>query len=219
MFVYSNLAISLDGKIATSKRGLLPLGSPEDRKHMIRLRKNCDAILVGASTLRSYKRPALIPNHSIQPINAILTSTLEGISPRWEFFTHPGLRRVLFVGSRVPAQALKSFEKSSEIVQLSRPTSKKPIALQILDALKKRGVRNLLVEGGGGVMWNFVSQNRIDEFHVTLTPRILGGMNAPTLVDGAGFFPNQVVTLKLRKCRKVKDEIFLVYSKTKVRGI
>src|SRR6478672_6851800 len=52
MFIFSNLAISLDGKIGTRKRNLFPLGTAEDRREMNILRLQCDALLMGASTLR-----------------------------------------------------------------------------------------------------------------------------------------------------------------------
>jgi 2,5-diamino-6-(ribosylamino)-4(3H)-pyrimidinone 5'-phosphate reductase len=84
--------------------------------------------------------------------------------------------------------------------------------------LEELGVKRLLVEGGGGLMWDFVKPNLIDELYVTLTPRILGGRDAPTLVDGAGFNPREVVNLKLKQCRRVGDELYLVYKKTSRRG-
>jgi riboflavin biosynthesis pyrimidine reductase len=55
MFVFSNLATSLDGKIATVSRVHFPLGSPADRRQMLVLRKRADAVIVGASTLRAYQ--------------------------------------------------------------------------------------------------------------------------------------------------------------------
>ena len=58
----------------------------------------------------------------------------------------------------------------------------------------------------------------IDEYNVTVTPRILGGTEAPTLVDGKGFTPDDVLNLKLKDSRVVGNEIFLVYEKTEKRG-
>jgi riboflavin biosynthesis pyrimidine reductase len=62
-------------------------------------------------------------------------------------------------------------------------------------------------------MWEFAKENLIDEYHVTLTPKILGGRDSPTLVDGLGFKPKDILNLKLQQSRVVGDEIYLVYSR------
>ena len=174
------------------------------------LRKRCDAVLMGAETLRTYRGPLLVHGQKKQPLNVVISSMLAGISPRWDFFTTPRVQRVLFVNSGVSRAKLRAFERSSEVVMLKRGT---PAAAQIVQELGARGVRRLLVEGGGGVMWDFASQGLIDEYNVTLTPKIVGGVKAPTLVDGEGFEPREVLKLKLKSCRKVGDELYLIYQK------
>lgn len=209
-FVFSNLAISLDGKIATASREPFSLGTPADRKQMQVLRKECDALLMGASTLRAYKKfcGVLTWPDSRQPANVIISSALEGISPKWPFFTNPALKRVLFI-TRKTARA-KAFEKSCQVVLLN---PSKEVAPQIIQALGRLGYRRLLVEGGGGLMWDFAHLNLIDEYHVTLTPKIVGGIGSPTLVEGEGFTPKEILGLKLKKARVLGDEIYLSYQK------
>jgi riboflavin-specific deaminase-like protein len=213
MFIFSNLAMSLDGKIATAQRTFFPLGTEEDLHQMKVLRKRCDALLMGASTLRVYKNPCLIPNHAQQPINILVSSCLENISPSWKFFTHPAIQRILFVGPKTGKTKLKKFSGSSEIVILKAQSPRSPIAKQITRYLETKKINRLLVEGGGEIMWDFVSQSLIDEFHVTLTPKIIGGAKSPTLVDGVGFKPACVANLTLRQCRIVGDELYLTYAK------
>jgi riboflavin-specific deaminase-like protein len=217
MFIFSNLATTLDGKIAPADRSLFLLGTPEDRRQMQKLRKRCDVVLFGASTLRAFQRPCIIQGHSAkQPANAVLSSTLQGISPHWPFFTRTGFHRLLFVSKKAPANRLRKFEKSSEIVVLDGSASN--TAPQIVDHLKARGYARLLIEGGGTVMWDFAKGNLIDEYNVTLTPRILGGAQAPTLVDGHGFEPKHSLNLSLKSCRKRGNELYLVYGRTSRRG-
>ena len=62
-------------------------------------------------------------------------------------------------------------------------------------------------------MWDFASQNLIDEYYVTLTPKIVGGENSPTLVEGLGFKPSEILDLKLARCRRVGDELYLTYRR------
>jgi len=220
VFVFSNLATSIDGKIATSSREFFPLGTPADRQQMQVLRRECDAVVMGASTLRTFRKFCGVTGASIdkQPMNVVLSSSLEGFSPKWPFFANPSHKRILCVGAGASSRKLKPFEKSSEIVVLKKPTAKNPTALQIMKALEERGVKRLLVEGGGGLMWDFASQDLIDEYHLTLTPRVVGGSTSPTLVDGPGLPPKSIVNLKLEQCRVLGDELYLIYRKTGRRG-
>jgi riboflavin-specific deaminase-like protein len=223
MFVFSNLATSLDGKIATPSRALYPLGTPEDRRFMQVLRKRADVVVFGASTLRAFQKPCTVSGPlgkelKKQPANAIISSALEGISPRWPFFTRNGFHRILFVGKKAPLANLRPFERTCEIVVLNERKTGASVSEQVLPELAKRGYGKVLVEGGGNVMWDFARKNLIDEYHVTLTPKIIGGTESPTLVDGLGFEPTQVLNLRLKSCRKVGDELYLVYKKTERRG-
>lgn len=217
MFIFSNLATSLDGKIATASRAPFYLGTPTDRARMQVLRKKCDVLLMGASTLRAYRkfcgvRGATVPS---QPANAIMSRALEGVSPDFPFFSDPALRRILFVTRPLSASRARAFGKSSEVIVLSKD---RPTAPQVVQALRARGYERLLVEGGGAVMWDFASRNLIEEYNVTLTPKIVGGADAPTLVEGKGFEPSKILSLKLAKCRKIGDELYLVYRKINGSG-
>jgi 2,5-diamino-6-(ribosylamino)-4(3H)-pyrimidinone 5'-phosphate reductase len=116
------------------------------------------------------------------------------------------------VGADAPAARLRQFESRCEIIQLAQPRgARSSTAKQVIRALEQRGYRKLLVEGGGQVMWDFVKDNLIDEYHVTLTPKLIGGTKAPTLVDGPGFEPSKVLNLKLKKCVRAGDELYLTY--------
>lgn len=208
MFVFSNLATSIDGKIATAGRELFPLGTPYDRRMMQVIRKRADAILMGAASLRAFPRPLLIREARKQPLNAILSRGLENISPRWEFFTSDRISRVLFVTEGRVAKA-REFGKTSEIVRVSA----RSVARDIVRALSKRGIEDLLVEGGGAVMWEFARAKLLDRLHVTLTPKLLGGTEAPTLVDGPGFARSEIPSFRLSRCRRVGDELYLTYDR------
>lgn len=200
MFIYSNLAISLDGKIDTAVRKAFILGSKNDHKRMKQLRKKSDAILFGGSTLRSH--PYAVPG----TWNIIVSASLNGISSKMKFFKDSKIKRILFVGPKAPKQKLKTLSKSCEIFIL-----RGNLAPQIVQILSKKKIRRLLIEGGGEVMWLFSKNRLIKEFNVTLTPRILGGRNAPTLVDGDGFTPSKSLKLKMKSFRRIGNELFLTY--------
>lgn len=217
MFIYSNLATSLDGKIAVYTREHFPIGTETDLRHMIDLRRDADAILFGATTLRGYRKACRVKGKDPQPCNVILSHSLEGVDPEWDFFKAANVKRVLFVSKMPEPHRLKEFEATSQVILLNS-ISNQSLASQIIRHLEGLGISKLLIEGGGGVIWDFAQENLIDEYHVTLTPKILGGVDAPTLVEGKGFKPDEVLNLKLKECKAIGDELFLVYSKTHVRG-
>jgi riboflavin-specific deaminase-like protein len=209
ILVLSNLATSIDGKIASRDRGFFPLGTKLDLREMLRLRKTAQAVIIGASTLRPYRKASLAGRMGKQPLNVVVSSSLAGLSPSWPFFKDARIRRILITTSKASAARKKAFAKSCEIVLVN---GRNP-ARGILSALVRRGVKRAIVEGGGTLMWDFVSADLIDEFHLTLTPKILGGRDAPTLVDGVGFPAKRARKLKLRSVRRQGDELYLVYSR------
>jgi riboflavin-specific deaminase-like protein len=214
MFVFTNLATSIDGKIAARDRGTFLLGTPEDRRLMQVLRAQSDVVLFGASTLRTHRKPCIVRGPAAnglaqQPANAVVSTRLAGVNPGWAFFRAPGFRRILFVDAKTAkTRDLARFERTCEIVPL-----RKPGGPSIVRALEARGFRRLLVEGGGEVMWDFVGHDLVDEFYVTLTPWAIGGREAPTMIDGRGFSSRKALPLKLKDCRRVGDELYLVYGR------
>jgi 2,5-diamino-6-(ribosylamino)-4(3H)-pyrimidinone 5'-phosphate reductase len=84
-----------------------------------------------------------------------------------------------------------------------------------LKALSKKKIKTLLVEGGGTVNWEFVKLGLVDEVIVTITPYLVGGQKAISLVDGEGFSKIQnSKKLKLKKICKLGNEIVLHYNLT-----
>ena len=210
MYVFSNLAVSIDGKIATTERSPFIIGSKKDWKLLVDLRGRADVTMIGAETIRSHKGKKLLSETKRKgAVFATISRKLDGISAQWPFFTDPDIRRLLFVTEKLKPKVAAAFSKRSEIIQLK---SNRSTATQIIRELKNRGVKKLLVEGGGNTLWDLVKKNLIDEYNIT--PRVLGGKDAPTLVDGEGFSPKQSLKVRLHSVKRDGHELFLVYKKT-----
>jgi riboflavin biosynthesis pyrimidine reductase len=82
----------------------------------------------------------------------------------------------------------------------------------LLRRLKRRGVNRLLVEGGGEVNWNFIEADLVDELYVTITPRLLGGRDAPTLLEGPGLSMREQRALRLLELHREGDELYCRYA-------
>ena len=65
------------------------------------------------------------------------------------------------------------------------------------------GVKKILVEGGGEINWSIIKNNLFDKLIVTISPLIIGGRDAITLIEGKGFDDiRKCVNLDLRKYLK-----------------
>ena len=85
-------------------------------------------------------------------------------------------------------------------------------AARILDFLSVRGKKNVLLEGGGEILWTFIQAGMVDALQVTLIPSLAGGASASTLLDGAGFPSGMLLALRLEEVRQMGEELFLRYS-------
>jgi riboflavin-specific deaminase-like protein len=214
-----NMAISLDGRINTRRRERFALGSEHDRRLMDVLRERADAVIVGAGTVRHDGHPMLIryadlrakrvaagkPTH---PVNVVLSSDLD--LPIKPFFTGAETTRIVFTTRHAPASRVRRFEKVADVVVLE---GAHPSPAAVVGALRERGLKKLILEGGGEVHFGFLKAGLVDEWYLTLTPRLIGGKSAPSFLDGEGFLKRDALALRLVSQRRVGDEIFLRYRR------
>lgn len=213
-----NMAMSLDGRITTRRRERFALGTRHDRRLMDVLRAENDAVIVGAGTVRHDGYPILVRDDTIRrrrirdsneahPLNVVLSRALD-LSTRTAFFAHKETRRIVYTTSRATRARITRFSRLAEVVVLpGRALS--PVA--VLDDLRSRGCRKVLLEGGGEVHFAFVRDDLVDEIYVTVTPRLIGGVGTPTILDGKGFLHDEHIRLRLAAVKRVGDELFLRY--------
>ena len=215
-----NAASSLDGKITTAGRGKVRFTSDRDRRTMDAIRAGCDALLIGAGTLRAEDPPLQIRDPELRRlrvergkseslINVVLSATLS-LPGKGRFFTTPGIRRIVATVEEAPEEAAHRLSPSAEVLRLGR--GRVPIP-ELLCALAARGIERLLVEGGGSVNAAFFESGHVDEIHLTLAPVIIGGRLSPTLCEGEGFPPPGFPRFELVDSQAVGDELFLHYRR------
>jgi len=209
--VIFSAAITLDGKLAT-RTGDSKLSSKKDKIRVHKLRSKVDAILVGKNTVKIDDPLLSVRNiKKKNPVRIILDSNA----------TIRTSSRILKTCSKIPTIIVVS--KSAQKKNLQR-LEKFPVQViicgkytvnvkKLLGILKKKGIKNILVEGGGITNWAFVKENLVDEAIITITPYLVGGMHATTLVDGDGFSTiTKSIRLKLKNVKKMKNEVVLHYQ-------
>lgn len=217
--VIVNMAVSVDGRINSRTRERFALGSEHDRRLMDVLRERADAVLIGAGTVRHDGHPMLLRypdlvarrkkrGQSPHPVNVVLSGDLD--IPLRRFFAGDATKRIIFTTRRASAARVRKFQRVAEVVVLP---GKHPSPARVVHELLKRGLKKLILEGGGEVHFPFAKAGLVDEWYITITPRLIGGRNAPSFLDGEGFLKKDHIQLKLVSLRRVKDELFLRYKK------
>ena len=111
---------------------------------------------------------------------------------------------------KVTSNILRLEKLPLEIIKCGKSTVN---ISRLLKILHEKGIKKILLEGGGTINWSFLKYGLVDEMIVTISTYVLGGRNSISLVEGNGFKNLQVSTkLKLEKVQKVDDELIIQYK-------
>ena len=210
-YVILSAAITLDGKLGV-KNKRTKLSSKNDKIRVHKLRSQVDAIIIGNNTVR-LDNPLLTVRHAQgkNTVRIILDSSGTIKSNSKIIQTCNKIPTIIAVSELISEKNLQRLRKFSlEIIVCGKNSVD---ISKLLGTLLKKGIKKILLEGGGAVNWSFIKRNLIDEAIITLTPYILGGKDSVSLVEGIGFKNLDVSTkLKLKKVQKNKSELVLFYK-------
>ena len=204
-------AITLDGKLAT-RTGDSKLSSKADKNRVYKLRTIVDAILIGKNTAK-LDDPLLSVHHAKKknPIRVVLDSNATIQNNSRILRTSSKIPTIIVVGQKAHKKNLRRLEKFP--IQVIVCGNQRINIKKLIGILAKQGIKKILVEGGGATNWAFIKANLVDEIIITITPYLVGGINATTLVDGDGFSTiTKSKKLKLKSARRIKNEIVLHYE-------
>ena len=185
-YVILSCATSADGYLDDASPRRLVLSSPADLDRVDDVRAGCDAILVGAGTIRADDPRLLIrdprrrarraarglPEH---PARVTLTATGD-LDPRARFFA-PGAERLVYCATRALAPARARLGDRAVLIDAGDPLSLDTL----LSDLTERDVVRLLVEGGSRVLAEFLARDLADEFQLATAPFFVADPAAPRL--------------------------------------
>jgi len=205
-------AITLDGKIAT-RTGDSKISSKKDKIRLHKLRSKVDAILVGRNTVQC-DDPRLTVRYvkGKNPIRIILDSQGSISSSSKIIKTCKKIPTIIVVSKKISKKNLSRLQKLP--LEIAILGEKKINIKNLLQYLSKQKINSVLVEGGGTVNWEFINNDLIDEAIITLTPYLVGGENATTLVQGKGFSKiSSSKKLRLKRISRQGNELVLHYFK------
>ncbi|MGQ9721369.1 MAG: 2,5-diamino-6-(ribosylamino)-4(3H)-pyrimidinone 5'-phosphate reductase [Candidatus Jordarchaeum sp.] len=209
-YVILSAAMSVDGKIATH-RGDSSFSDEEDWKRVHKLRSQVDAIMVGINTiLRDDSK--LTAKEGKSPLRVIVDSKARTPLNARVITVRPDLETIIAVTSKASKKNIDELQKKGAKILVSGDGEKVDLEL-LMEKLFDLGVRKLMLEGGGNLNWGMLSKGLVDELRIAISPVIVGGKEAVSLVEGEGF--NRVsesVNLKLINNKKVGKCLVLTFK-------
>jgi len=210
--VILSAAISIDGKIAT-RLGDSKLSSKKDKIRLHRLRSKVDAILVGKNTI--HRDDPLLTVRYVKGKNPtrIILDSQGTISVNSKILqTCNKVPTIIAVSKRISKANLQKLKRFPvEIIM----TGENSVNIKsLMSNLSKRKINTVLVEGGGTINWQFIQNNLFDEILITITPFIIGGIDAITFVQGRGF--DKIIKsprLRLNTIKRLENYLVLHYTK------
>lgn len=190
-FVTVKVAQSLDGKIATKSGDSKWISAGDSRHFVHQLRARADAVMIGANTLR-IDDPLLlsVTSRDRQPVRIVVGGR-----------------------SKVSSCAKIFSDTRSSPVIIAAPRSgvgKKVDLSKLLKKLAGMNMVNILVEGGGELIASLVKENLVDRFLVFISPKIIGGRDAKTAVEGSGIEKiKDALKLKNMSVKIFKEDILI----------
>ena len=184
-FVHLNAAMSLDGKIATYS-GDSRMSSPEDLRRVHQLRASVDAIMVGIRTLlRDDPRLTVKFLRGTSPSRIIVDSRARTPLNSYVVRTAKETPTIIAVTSSAAKKKIVQLQRKGVRVLACGRGSRVSLKL-LLKRLKSLGIGRILLEGGGELNWSMLSEGLVDEMSVAITPRVLGGTRATSVIAGKG---------------------------------
>lgn len=217
--VLLSAAVSLDGFLDDTGPERLLLSGPADFDRVDEVRASCDAILVGAGTLRA-DNPRLLVNSAERRAARVadgrpaypLKVTVSGsgdLDPKAQFW-HTGGEKAVYStdeGARRAAGLLRGLP-GVDIVPTGPELDWRVLLEHLHDV---RGVRRLMVEGGGRVHTQLVREGLADELQLAVAPLFVGQPDAPRLFGPGAYPPGR---MRLVETRPVGDVVLIRYVPT-----
>jgi 5-amino-6-(5-phosphoribosylamino)uracil reductase len=210
-------SMSIDGYIAGAASRLL-LSNGADFERVDAVRASCDAILVGAATVR-IDNPRLLVRSQVHrderaarglpPSPAKVTVTRRAqLDAEADFFTTGDAEKLVYCASPRVGDARALLGGLATVVDGGHTVKMGRLSADLAD----RGVERLMVEGGGNIHTQFLTDDLVDELQLVVAPVFVGDSDAPRFVRDGTFPWNPARRAKLAEVRQIGDVVLMRYA-------
>lgn len=216
-YVLLSAAMSVDGYLDDTSPERLLLSNADDFDRVDQVRAESDAILIGATTMRK-DNPRLLVNSADRRAKRIaegkpeyplkVTVSASGdLGPDLKFWHHGG-DKLVFTTDGALDKVQTSLAGLADVVS----TGAELDWGLVLDELGRRGVVQLMVEGGATVHTQLMAADLADEVHLAVAPLLVGDPSAPKFLGTASYPGGSTARMKLLEARSIGDVVLLRYS-------
>ena len=206
--------MSIDGKISTRKNDSA-ISSKLDLVRVHKLRSTVDGIVIGISTVLE-DDPMLNVRYSTtrkkNPTRIIIDSKARIPLNSRIIESSNKIQTIIAVTHNASPRKIKEIQKKG--AQVLVYGNGKVNLRNLFQQLEKMGLKKIIVEGGGEINWSVLKLGLVNELVVTISPVVIGGRDAKTLVEGKGF-TNISDGIKMKLSNTIiqnKNEIVLFYK-------
>jgi len=211
-------ALSIDGYLGSATPRRLELSNDADFDRVDAVRASCDAILVGAATVRNDNPRLLVRSQERRrqraarglaplPMKVTVTSRCE-LNPGADFFTAGETEKLVYCKSERVGDARSRLGPVATVIDGGEPVKMRRLSEDLGD----RGVQRLMVEGGGKMHTQFLTDNLVDELQLVVAPFFVGDSRATRFVADGHFPWNPDRRATLAEVRQLGDVVLLRYA-------
>lgn len=217
-YVLLSCAASLDGYIDDATGQRLVLSNDADLDRIDEVRAGCDAILVGAGTIRRDDPRLLVRSaarradrvargRAASPARATITGCGD-LDPRARVFTTGATVRLIYCATPGVVKVRERLGDLATVVDAGEPVD----LVSVLADLAARGIGRLLVEGGASMHTQFLASGLADELHLVVAPFFVGDGRAPRFVRDGSFPWHAGHRAKVAEVRQIGDVALVRYA-------
>jgi 5-amino-6-(5-phosphoribosylamino)uracil reductase len=217
-YILLSCSMSMDGYLDGVTEHRLLLSNDADFDRIDAVRAGCDAILVGATTVRRDNPRLLIRSAqrrdervarglSPSPMKVTVTNCAD-LDAGANFFVLGDTEKLVYCSSAAMEKALARFGQAATVIDGGQPVSFHRLA----EDLYARGVDRLMVEGGGETHTQFLTEGLVDELQLVVAPIFVGDSQARRFVSDGRFPWNSDRRATLAEVRQIGDVALLRYA-------
>lgn len=224
-YVLVKCAMSLDGYIDDEYDERLILSNNEDFDRLDEERAKCDAIMVGAETIRKdnprlsiksdERRKYREKNNQLPDLIKVTLTKTGYLKKESNFFTCGNNEKIVYCSKDVVEKVNNELSNVATIVDSEYNVIKFDF---ILDDLGKRGIKKLMVEGGGKVITDIIGNGLADEIQISVAPFFVGNNSAIRMLNEYNDKNTCKNRMILDMVEKIGDMALLTYKSRKEKN-
>lgn len=215
-WIVAKWAMTIDGKIATASGSSQWISNQHSRKYVHDLRRRCDVVMAGIGTATA-DDPMLNPRPAGERdvIRAIVDSQARLSLDSKIVQTSDQHRTLIAVGPKACIEKTRALQQAGCEIWQGNSDDANDRLLEFLRHLAERGCTNVMVEGGGKLLGALNDLGKIDEAHVFIGGKLLGGHDAVSPVVGSGKnLMADATGFNLKSVQQIDSDIYAIYRKT-----